>query len=165
MTALIVAIIAGVFAVVSAFFAARSQWMVAAAQRAHDRQRPFVEVQLKYYVEITEIVAQIPRTNDRAREELVIRFWHLYWGPLALVEDNEVAAAMIAYGELLTNNPVDANGLERKSLVIAHACRNSLKRLWVPTLGDIEPKNARPLTKLAPQRAAQQIGYESRSQA
>ena len=151
---LIVAIIAGIVAVVSALVAymaqisaAKSQSQIAliqlAAQQAHERQKPFVESQMKFYFEAAETAAQIPRTiESMAREKLTKRFWQLYWGPLAVVEDEEVERAMVAYGEQLKNVTWDAAGLETLSLGVAHACRSSLKRLWVPELGGIN--NSRP---------------------
>lgn len=147
---LVVAIIAGVVAVISALVAyiaqtsaAKSQSDVSlvqlAAQQAHERQKPFVEAQMRFYIEATETVAQIPRTADIAvREALVKRFWQLYWGALALVEDEEVARAMIAYGKQLKVSSPDPGTLEGLSLNVAHACRNSLQRLWVPELGTIQ---------------------------
>ena len=151
---LIVAAIAGVVAVVSAVIAytaqvsaTKSQAQVAliqtAAQQAHERQKPFVELQMKYYFEAAETAAQIPRTADeKTRRKLVERFWQLYWGPLAVVEDEEVEGAMVAYGRQLRQDQRNAAGLETLALGIAHACRSSLKRLWVPELGSI--KNIRP---------------------
>ena len=154
---LVVAIIAGIVALVSALFAYMAQTSATkiqsdialtqlAAQQAHERQKPFVEAQMKFYIEATETAAQIPRTADGvARQTLVRRFWQLYWGALALVEDDEVAKAMIAYGKQLDSNPFEPNVLETLSLGVAHACRNSLKRLWIPELGTI--RNVRPTTK------------------
>lgn len=151
---LLVAIVAGLVAVVSAVIAymaqisaAGSQAQVAlvlsAEQQAHERQKPFVELQMKYYFEAAETAARIPRTSDEAGyRQLVARFWQLYWGPLAVVEDEDVEEAMVAYGQQLGSNPGDAAALEMLSLDIAHACRGSLKRLWVPELGNI--RNIRP---------------------
>jgi len=151
---LIVAGIAGAVAVVSAAIAYKaqlsateSQAQVAlvqtAAQQAHERQKPFVETQMKYYFEAAETAAQIPRTsNDAARQKLIARFWQLYWGPLAVVEDEEVEAAMVAYGRQLRQEPQNAAALETRSLGLARACRASLKRLWVPELGSV--KDTRP---------------------
>jgi hypothetical protein len=146
---LTVAIIAGAVAVASALIAysaqvsaAKSQSQIAlvqlAAQQAHERQKPFVEAQMKLYFEAAEAAAQIPRTADSgARGKLIQRFWQLYWGPLAVVEDEEVERAMVAYGRQLKKDPLDASSLETLSLGVAHACRSSLKRLWVPELGNL----------------------------
>lgn len=147
---LVVATIAGIVAVISALFAymaqtsaAKSQSDVAllqlAAQQAHERQKPFIEAQMKYYIEATETAAQIPRTAPgAARQELVKRFWQLYWGALALVEDDNVARAMVAYGAELKQPQPNSATLEGLALNVAHACRDSLKRLWVPEIGSIQ---------------------------
>ena len=147
---LVVAIIAGLVAIISAVVAYIAQTASVKAQadvalvqlasnQAHERQKPFIEAQLKLYMEATETVAQIPRTADvAARLVLVKRFWQLYWGALALVEDDEVAGAMIAYGKALKAQPPNPDNLESRSLDVAHACRNSLRHLWVPGLGTIQ---------------------------
>jgi hypothetical protein len=94
---------------------------------------------MKYYIEATETAAKIPRTPAGAtKDDLVKRFWQLYWGALALVEDDEVARAMVAYGEGLKAEPKQASDLETLAIGVAHACRNSLKTLWVPQLGSIQ---------------------------
>jgi hypothetical protein len=146
---LTVAFIAGAFAAISALFAYKAQVSAAktqrdaqllqlAAQQSHERRGPFLTAQMKFYIEAIETVTKIPRAAEASvRDPLVQRFWQLYWGPLALVEDDEVARAMVAFGQLLRENSGDAEGLEWLSLKIAHACRNSLKQLWVPELEDI----------------------------
>ena len=150
---LVVAIIAGLVAIISAVVAYIAQTASVKAQadvalvqlasnQAHERQRPFIEAQLKLYMEATETVAQIPTADVAARLVLVKRFWQLYWGALALVEDDEVAGAMIAYGKALKAQPPNPDTLASRSLGVAHACRNSLRRLWVPGLGTIQ--NMRP---------------------
>ena len=147
---LVVAAIAGLVAISSAVIAymaqvsaAQSQAQIAlvqtATQQAHERQKPFVEAQMKYYFEAAETATQIPRTADeKTRQELIARFWQLYWGPLAVVEDAEVETAMIAYGKQLKEDPRNAAALETLSLGLARSCRNSLKRLWVPELGSVQ---------------------------
>ena len=48
---------------------------------------------------------------------------------------------MIVYGALLQSPPDDADALssylQSLTLGVAHACRTSLQRLWVPELGAI----------------------------
>jgi hypothetical protein len=110
-----------------------------ATQQAHERQISFIEAQMKYYVEATETTATIPRTPDGpTKDDLVKRFWQLYCGALALVEDDEVARAMVAYGEALKARPNQIGELESRAIGVAHACRNSLKLLWVPQLDSIQ---------------------------
>jgi hypothetical protein len=147
---ILVAIVAAFAAIVSAALAYTAQERATkaqadvsliqlATQQAHERQKPFIEAQIKYYVEATETTAKILRTPEGpARDDLVKRFWQLYWGALALVEDDEVARAMVAYGEALKASPKQAGELERRAIDVAHACRNSLKSLWVPQLGPIQ---------------------------
>ena len=154
---LVVAVISGFVAIASALVAymaqtsaARSQSQIAliqlSAQQAHERQKPFVEAQLKYYIEAAETVARIPRTSDKnQRGKLIDRFWELYWGPLAVVEDQAVAGAMIAYGKQIAADPHADAQLQNLALGVAHACRDSLKALWVQQLGDI--KSVRPPAK------------------
>jgi hypothetical protein len=151
---LIVAAIAGLVAILSAGIAYKAQvsatetqaqiaLVQTAVQQAHERQKPFVETQMKYYFEAAETATQIPRMSDEGtRQKLIARFWQLYWGPLAVVEDEEVEAAMVAYGRQLKQDPPNAAALETLSLGLARACRASLKRLWVPELGSV--KNTRP---------------------
>jgi len=143
-------VVSALVAYVAQSSAAKSQSDVAlvqlAATQAHERQKPFVEAQMRFYIEATETAARIPRTTDvPTRDALVKRFWELYWGALALVEDEEVAGAMIAYGKQLSAGAPDPSTLESRSLDVAHACRNSLQRLWVPEIGKIQ--SIRPTSK------------------
>ena len=59
----------------------------------------------------------------------VARFWELYWGELALVEDRRVEGAMKAFGDALIAG-ASADALQRLSLSLAHACRESLAESW-----------------------------------
>jgi hypothetical protein len=107
-------------------------------QYVHERQKPFVELQMKYYFETAEITSQIPQASDEeARHKLIERFWQLYWGPLGVVEDDEMQTAMIAYGKELMQKEENPGKLKNLSLDVAHACRTSLKRLWVPELTEL----------------------------
>ena len=93
---------------------------------------------MKYYVEAAETVAQIPRTSDVAqRDKLIKRFWELYWGPLAVVEDRGVSQAMVEYGNQINADPKADGKLQNLAIKVAHACRDSLKQLWVQQLGDV----------------------------
>jgi hypothetical protein len=153
---LAVAAIAGVVSVASATMAyvaqdraTTSQKDVAAlqqaSQQAHERQQPFIDAQMRYYFEAAETAAQIPRSEGSARDKLARRFWQLYWGPMAVVEDQEVEKAMVAYGRQLRIEPADSAMLENLSLGVARACRSSLQRLWVQNLGDVH--NIRPASE------------------
>jgi hypothetical protein len=107
---------------------------VEAARYAETRRieatRPFLERQLKLYTEASQVAAKLAAPHDpgesaKARK----RFWELYWGELALVEDRDVSAAMVAFGNALRDGG-DRNELELRSLDLAHAFRDSLADSW-----------------------------------
>ena len=101
-----------------------------AETRRVEATRPFLERQLNLYTEATRAAA-ILATSDNVDELESARkkFWSLYWGELALVEDKRVEAAMVEMGRAL-----EAGGkgqqLQRHSLALAHACRDSLAESW-----------------------------------
>jgi len=84
--------------------------MEAREERDHDRkmaeqrhldiqlresQKPFLEQQLKLYLEITKIVAQLAIVDDvKNHPEIQQRFWELYWGELSIVETKEIEDQM-----------------------------------------------------------------------
>lgn len=102
-----------------------------AKTRRIEATKPFLELQLKLYTEASKIAAVVATSNDATARN---RFWELYWGELALVEDRQVEAAMRAMGDVL-RSPSD-NGVEKElslaklSLKLAHAFRGSLDRSW-----------------------------------
>jgi len=60
-----------------------------------ESQKPFLEQQLKLYMEITKIVAQLAGMDDlKAHPEIGQRFWELYWGELSIVETPEIEFRM-----------------------------------------------------------------------
>lgn len=98
---------------------------------------PLWTKQLDLYMDAADAAATIATTqDDRARQAAEQRFWVLYWGPLAAVEDvglealsnSQIESAMVRFGKLLDPQPSDRNSqeLERASLAISHAIRNSL---------------------------------------
>jgi len=58
-------------------------------------------------------------------------------GPLALVEDRQVEAAMVTFGNCLRSN-CGKDELQKLSLALAHTCRESLGRAWALKLPDLE---------------------------
>jgi hypothetical protein len=116
----------------------RSQQELLAANAERDRSaetrrieatKPFLERQLALYTEATRVAASIATTDDPGeRKKSTGRFWQLYWGELALVEDEEVERLMKQIGDTLASE--DRNKLAQLSLRLAHACRSSLDRSW-----------------------------------
>lgn len=118
-----------------------------AETRRIEATRPYLERQLKLYTEATQVAARIATTDkDNANgdvddavlddplgpstpKDAKARFWQLYWGELALVEDKRVESAMKNYGDALLHN-ASPDILRGLSLSLAHACRDSLAESW-----------------------------------
>jgi hypothetical protein len=101
-----------------------------AETRRIEATKPFLERQLKLYTEATQTAAILatskkPEELDTANK----KFWSLYWGELALVEDKKVEAAMVQLGRALEAGSVGQQ-LRQHSLALAHACRDSLAESW-----------------------------------
>jgi hypothetical protein len=97
-----------------------------AASRKIEATKPFLERQLTLYTQASQVAATLATTPDpQERSKMIKRFWELYWGELALVENREVEGAMKALGA--NAPPAD---LQQLSLRLAHACRRSLDRSW-----------------------------------
>ena len=117
----------------------KSEQELRAAKLEHDRAaetrrveatKPFLERQLSLYKEATQVAAVMATSDDREElKKATARFWRLYWGELALVEDRHVELAMKAIGDAL-NSHEDKKQMEQLSLKLAHACRASLDRSW-----------------------------------
>ena len=98
--------------------------------RRIEATKPFLERQLALYAEATKIAAQVAtQGNSDSGKKALSRFWELYWGELALVENRSVEAAMKRMGIALKGNAPTAE-LEQTSLAVAHACRESLDKSW-----------------------------------
>jgi len=92
--------------------------------------RPFLERQLKLYTEASQTAAiLVTSKNEAERGKAEKRFWELYWGELALVEDPGVEAAMVRFGRGLTSEAAPSE-LQQLSLRLAGALRDSLARSW-----------------------------------
>lgn len=101
-----------------------------AETRRIEATKPFLERQLKLYTEATQAAAtlatsRMPADIDAAKS----KFWSLYWGELALVEDKRVESAMVELGRLLESGKT-GEPLQQGSLALAHACRDSLAESW-----------------------------------
>ena len=110
------------------------QFTVTQKQQAETRRieatKPFLERQLALYTEATQVSSTIATTSDsKKKEQALDRFWSLYWGQLALVEDAFVEGAMVKLGEALQKKSSDEE-VKQLALNLAHACRNSLARSW-----------------------------------
>ena len=101
-----------------------------AETRRIEATRPVLDRQLKLYTEATQAAATLATTSSE--KEIATakqRFWSLYWGELALVEDRHVEAAMVQLGHALEQGKLGGE-VQVLSLNLAHACRDSLAESW-----------------------------------
>ena len=112
-------------------FSARTEESARAVEtRRIEATKPFLERQLTLYTEATRIVAQVANQGQsETGRKALDRFWELYWGELALVENPSVEAAMKRMGDKLKGN-ASSHDLQQASLAVAHACRESLDKSW-----------------------------------
>ncbi len=100
------------------------------AQQRIEATKPFLERQLKLYTEASQVAALIATSDEKSEtQKAVTRFWQLYWGELALVENKEVESEMVAMGRAITTG-ANRDALQQASLSLAHACRESLDKSW-----------------------------------
>lgn len=101
-----------------------------AETRRIEATRPFLDRQLMLYTEATKAAA-ILATSVKSDEIEVAkdRFWALYWGELALVEDIRVESAMVKFGDEFKNLG-HGEHLRYLALKLAHGCRDSLAESW-----------------------------------
>ncbi|MDZ7952280.1 hypothetical protein [Nostoc sp. DedQUE09] len=101
-----------------------------AESRRIEATKPFLDRQLKLYTEASQVAAKIATsTNVNEVADANKRFWELYWGELALVENKDVEAAMVALGKAIEDS-APKQQLQKLSLKLAHACRSSLNISW-----------------------------------
>jgi hypothetical protein len=101
-------------------------------------RRPYWERQVALYFDATSAAATLATSDDETkRSTAAAEFWKLYWGPLALVEDREVEATMVQFGDCLATRCPQAQ-LQQLSLALAHTCRNSLAKSWKLTLDQLK---------------------------
>jgi len=123
-------LLGGVFAFGWGIFQFMSNQRSQAVTRRIEATRPFLDRQLKLYTEATQAAAHLASSisNDEVGAARA-RFWSLYWGELALVEDKRVEAAMVQLGRALEGGAIGGD-LAPLSLNLAHACRDSLAESW-----------------------------------
>ena len=115
-------------------------WSIASAlqTRAFEARRPFLDLQLKLYQDATKQAAILATSDNPADLQTAERrFWQLYWGELAMVENggikiqnNGVEGAMVRFGDELKKEPRNRSKLHDRSLELAHICRDSLAESW-----------------------------------
>jgi hypothetical protein len=108
-------------------------WNFRSAKAA--RKQPFLLRQLDLCHDASLTAARLATLQDRAAwNEARQRFWELYFGPLSIVEDAHVKAAMETFGaelEGLGDAPVlPAGSLQDPSYQLARKIRVLILRSW-----------------------------------
>ncbi len=105
-------------------------------QQSQANKQPFLQKQLELAFEATNAAASLASETDPAEWEKARKtFWRLYWGPLSIVEDRAVEAAMVKMGSGVPKQPVDnpqlpMTALQAPSYQLAHAVRNLVLTSW-----------------------------------
>jgi hypothetical protein len=101
-----------------------------AETRRIEASKPFLEIQLKLFTEVTVVTALIATSTDPGKVAAAqARFHQLYWGELALVERGQVETAMANFKTALDKNQ-SQQALQPLALQLAHACRDELAKAW-----------------------------------
>ena len=112
-------------------------------------RKDFSIKQQEIYFNLIEITSDVSNgevgTPGRAHAESA--FWRMFWGPLIMVEDRNVAVAADAFSLALHDDPTNGALLLNKSMDVAHACRASLGDIWSLNQADL-PKS--PMTQRRP---------------
>jgi hypothetical protein len=112
-------------------------------QQIQSNKQEFGKKQLELCVQATDAAARLAETKDPVEwEKSRQAFWILYWGPLAIVEDQNMATAMIDFGKHLPKDSVPPSGLpvhdlDAPAINIAHAARNLIQTNWNVNLAPI----------------------------
>ena len=98
----------------------------------NDFQKPLWSKEIELLFETSEVVATLACSTDQTElEKATTRFWILYYGPLCIVENDELAEQMSFFGEELakTNQRLsdDRRTLKNLSLNIALVCRTQVE--------------------------------------
>ncbi len=99
------------------------------AQR--DFMKPLLEKQLSLYFEASSAVSTIATTADSSeREKATNTFWHLYYGPLVIVETEKVSGAMKRFGKCLGEDSCSKDEMNKRSLALATALQEAMLKSW-----------------------------------
>lgn len=121
-----------------------------AEAKEREFRKPFWEKQINTYFEaanVAAVIATLPAGNiDRKKAEE--RFRQLYFGPLVLVEDEEVMKAKVSLYNCLdeldeecTSEPSKTFRLQTLSLGLANKCRASIGTSWTVDLKNLYLQN------------------------
>ena len=100
-----------------------------ASERAF--MQPVVARQMDTYFEASAAAATIATARDAAqRQRAVDAFWRLYYGPMVMLESDEVTRRMVAFGGCLRRGAGCADSLPDRSLELASSLQADLFSSW-----------------------------------
>ena len=134
------AVIVSVLTVVGGVVSFLVQQHEQTSTRDRESRRAFLEKQLDIYSDAVKTVSEMSLypTKDSDRNKYLRnleKFWELYFGRLAMVEDPRVEKVMKNFGDLLQGEggtpQTECRNLKRDlSLTLAHCARKSLGEGW-----------------------------------
>lgn len=119
-------------------------WQYADKQAQTNRDQ-FLRKQLDVMFSASEATAQLATLRDAGKwMEARDKFWLLYTGPMVLVEDPKVAAAMIAFGKAVDAAGLPPDTLPRPelldpSIAVSEAARDLILRSWQVDIPALRP--------------------------
>ena len=108
-------------------------------KRAQDNKFPFLKQQLDLCFRASEIAATLTTESDPDKwDEARHEFWRLYYGTLCIVENREVADAVIALGKLIPRPekprpaqlPITDLEFRSASILLARQARKLILTAW-----------------------------------
>ena len=96
-------------------------------------RKPFLKRQLDLCFEAVATTSRLATSSHGADwEKARNRFWELYWGELAVVENAAVALTMVKFGAALKKFQAGESNtiLRGPSINVAHECRALIRKSW-----------------------------------
>ena len=100
------------------------------------RKQPFLTRQLELCIEASGLAAALATTSSKERFDVAhARFLELFWGPLSIVENEEVALAMVNFEQDLQRfvakgHALPLTDLEGRSYELAMTIRKLILEAW-----------------------------------
>jgi hypothetical protein len=129
-----IALIGGGIWTVYTYFSSREHEAKIAAIEA---RKPFEAKRLELYIEAASVAAVATSGKDTKEvKKAKDQFWYLYWGPLAVVEDQMVSRAMVKLGACMQDKTKCDKDPRQLALDLSRTCRVSIAGSWDVYLPD-----------------------------
>jgi|SRR5580704_5186756 hypothetical protein len=102
--------------------------------KERESKKIFFDKQSELYFHAVTTAAAIAMNKPPTSKD-VNDFENMYWGSMAMVEDDDVDQAMVLFRDALDNKG-DGNCLRSASLFLAHCVKKSLALSWAVKLGE-----------------------------